>query len=78
MVVANERGAYRATKYLIESRQQHIAVITGPALLANRLNGFRKPLREAHLSLVPKFIQVAELNTHSGLRVAKCVLRMLP
>ncbi len=81
VVVANERGSYRATKYLIESGHRHIAVITGPALLANaleRLNGFKKALREAHLPLPPEFVQEAEFNTRSGFRVAKRLFRMLP
>lgn len=81
VVVANELGAYRATKHLIESGHQHIAVITGPALLANaveRLNGFKRALREAHLLLPAEFIQEAEFNTQSGYRVAKRLLRMLP
>ena len=81
VVVANEQGAYRATKYLVQSGHRHIAVITGPALLSNavqRLNGFKRALREAHLPLSAEFIQEAEFNTRSGFRAAKRLLRMLP
>jgi DNA-binding LacI/PurR family transcriptional regulator len=81
VVVGNELGSYRATKYLIDSGHRNIAVITGPALLSNaveRLNGFKKALRQAHIVLPPEFIQEAEFNTRSGFRVAKRLLRMLP
>ncbi|MGB7438009.1 MAG: substrate-binding domain-containing protein [Candidatus Acidiferrum sp.] len=81
VTVANELGSYQATKYLIDCGHRHIAVITGPAQLANaveRLNGFKRALHEAHLALPPEFIQEAEFNTRSGFRVAKRLLRMLP
>ena len=81
VVVANELGAYGATKYLIQCGHRHLAVITGPALLANaveRLNGFKRALREAHLPLAPEFIQEAAFNTRSGFQTAKRLLRMLP
>jgi len=81
VVVANELGAYQATKYLIQSGHRHVAVITGPALLANaveRLNGFKKALREVRLPLAAEFIQEANFDTSSGFQAAKRLLRMLP
>ncbi len=81
VVVANERGAYLATKYLIRSGHRHLAVITGPARLANateRLNGFKKALREARLPIAPEFVQEAAFDTPSGSQAAKRLLRMLP
>src|SRR5271157_4188236 len=81
VVVANEMGAYHATKHLIESGHRHLAVITGPAPLANaveRLNGFKKAMREARLPLAPEFVQEAAFDTRSGFQAAKRLLRMLP
>jgi LacI family transcriptional regulator len=81
VIVANEQGAYSATKYLIQSGHRHIAVITGPALLANaveRLTGFKRALREARLPLTAEFIQEANFDTRSGFQVARRLFRMLP
>ncbi len=81
VVVANEMGAYYATKHLIGAGHRHLAVITGPAQLANaveRLNGFKKAMREARLPLAPEFIQTAAFDTRSGFQAAKRLLRMLP
>lgn len=81
VVVANELGAYRATRYLIQCGHRHIAVITGPALLANaveRLKGFKKALREAHLPMPSEFIQQANFDMRSGFQAAKRLFRMLP
>ena len=81
VVVANELGAYRATQHLIQAGHRHLAVITGPSKLANsveRLNGFRKALKEANLSLPSEFIQEAAFDTRSGFQVAKRLLKMLP
>jgi LacI family transcriptional regulator len=81
VVVANEEGAYQGTKHLIRSGHRHLAVITGPSLLANateRLNGFKRALREARLPLAPEFVQEAAFDTQSGYQAAKRLLRMLP
>lgn len=81
VVVANEEGAYQGTKHLIRFGHRHLAVITGPALLANateRLNGFKRALREARLPIAPEFVQEAAFDTRSGSQAAKRLLRMLP
>jgi len=81
VVVDNEEGAYQAAKHLIRSGHRHLAVITGPALLANaieRLNGFKRALREARLSIASEFVQEAAFDTRSGYQAAKRLLRMLP
>lgn len=81
VVVANEEGAYQATKHLIRSGHRQLAVITGPALLANateRLNGFKRALREARLVIAAEFIQEAAFDTRTGSQAAKRLLRMLP
>jgi|SRR5579864_1817640 len=81
VVVANEEGAYEATKHLIRSGHRHLAVITGPALLANateRLNGFKRALREARLPIAPEFIQEAAFDMRTGAQAARRLVRMLP
>jgi LacI family transcriptional regulator len=81
VLVANELGAYHATKHLIQSGHRNLAVIAGPAQLPNaveRLNGFKKACREAHLLVAPEFIQYAAFDTRSGFHAAKRLLRMLP
>ena len=81
VVVDNEEGAYQAAKHLIRSGHRHLAVITGPALLANateRLNGFKRALREARLTIASEFVQEAAFVTRSGYQAAKRLLRMLP
>jgi LacI family transcriptional regulator, galactose operon repressor len=81
VVVANEEGAYQGTKHLIRCGHRHLAVITGPALLAvatERLKGFKRALREARLPIAPEFIQEATFDTQSGAQAAKRLLRMLP
>jgi DNA-binding LacI/PurR family transcriptional regulator len=81
VLVANELGAYNATKYLIQAGHRHLAVITGPPHLpsaAERLKGFESACAEAHLPVGPEFIQYASFDTRSGFEAAKRVLRMLP
>jgi DNA-binding LacI/PurR family transcriptional regulator len=81
VIVANEEGAYQATRHLIKSGHHHLAVITGPALLVNateRLNGFLRALRESSLAIAPEFIQEAAFDMRSGFQAAKRLLRMLP
>ncbi len=81
VIAGNEAGAYQATRYLIESGHRKLGVITGPSLLANsveRLNGFRRALRGAGLTIAPEFIQQAAFDTRSGYLAGKRILRMLP
>lgn len=52
--VDNECGAYKATRYLIELGHRRIGVITGLetiSTLTDRVNGYRRALREANLPI---------------------------
>lgn len=53
VVVDNEAGAHRATRYLIEQGHQHIGLITweqkSPQVIGERVSGYRKALNEAGL-----------------------------
>ena len=79
--VANEAGAYRATKHLLQMGHRQLAVITGPLHLANaveRLRGFKRALNEAKVSIEPEYIQEARFERNSGYEAAMRLLRMLP
>lgn len=81
VLVANEAGAYSATRHLLRVGHRNLAVITGPMHLTNaaeRLRGFKRALGEARVPIAPEFIQEARFDRHSGYEAAKRVLRMLP
>ena len=81
VLVANEDGAYSATKHLLRVGHRNLAVITGPLHLANaveRLDGFKRALAEAKVSIEPDYIQEARFERVSGYQAALRLLRMLP
>ncbi|HVN18075.1 MAG TPA: LacI family DNA-binding transcriptional regulator [Dongiaceae bacterium] len=81
VLVANEAGAYSATRHLLRMGHRQLAVITGPMHLANavqRLNGFKRALAEANLEIDSDYIQEAGFERNSGHNAAKRLLRMLP
>ena len=50
VTVANEEGAYRATRQLVQLGHRRLATITGPLHLTNaqqRLDGFKRAVRQA-------------------------------
>ena len=81
IVVANEAGAYRATRHLLQMGHKQLAVITGPLHLANaseRLRGFKRAVAEAKVNIEPEYIQEARFERNSGYEAAMRLLRMLP
>jgi LacI family transcriptional regulator len=81
VLVANEAGAYSATRHLLRMGHRRLAVITGPLHLANaveRLKGFRRALAEVKLTIEPDYIQEARFDRDSGYQAATRLLRMLP
>jgi DNA-binding LacI/PurR family transcriptional regulator len=81
VLVANEAGAYSATRHLLRMGHRQLAVITGPLHVANavaRLNGFKRALAEAKLPVEPDYIQEARFERNSGYQAATRLLRMLP
>jgi DNA-binding LacI/PurR family transcriptional regulator len=81
VTVANEEGAYRATRLLIQMRHRHIAMITGPLHLTNakeRLNGFKRAMHEAKIPVSQDYIQEATFDKQSGYSKSMILLRMLP
>lgn len=81
VTVANEQGAYEATKYLIRLGHRQLAVITGPLHLTNaqqRLAGFRRAVKEARLTIDPEYVLEATFDRAGGRAKAAILLRMLP
>ena len=81
VLVANVDGAYLATRHLIQMGHRRLAVISGPLNLTNaaeRLKGFKRALTEAHLGILPDFVQEARFDAVSGYQSALRLLRMLP
>ena len=81
VLVANEAGSYSATRHLLRMGHRQLAVITGPLHLANaveRLNGFKRALAEAKVSIEPDYVQEARFERNSGYHAAKRLLGMLP
>lgn len=81
VLVANENGAYEATRHLLQLGHRRLAVITGPLRLTNaaeRLKGFKRALQEARVAVDPDFVQEARFDTPTGYQAAMRLLRMLP
>ena len=81
VLVANEAGAYSATRHLLRMGHRQLAVITGPLHLANavdRLNGFKRAMAEAKVAIEADYVQEAGFERNSGYQAAKRLLGMLP
>jgi LacI family transcriptional regulator len=69
MRVDDFKGAYRATRHLIELGHRRIAHIAGPqdhADSVERLKGYRKALEEAGVAFDPKLVAYADFHEPSG------------
>ena len=81
MLVANEEGAYNATRHILRAGHRNVAVITGPLHLSNamdRLKGFQRALKEAGIHIEPEYMPEARFDRQSGYEAAMRLLRMLP
>jgi DNA-binding LacI/PurR family transcriptional regulator len=81
VTVANEEGAYQASRHLIQLGHRRLATITGPLHLTNaqqRVTGFRRALAETNISISPEYIQEATFDRAGGHAKALLLLRMLP
>jgi DNA-binding LacI/PurR family transcriptional regulator len=77
----NEEGSYEATRYLIERGHQRIAMVSGPFQSTNsgeRVDGFKRAMKEARLSIPADFVQEADFNKEAGYAKAKFLLEMSP
>ena len=77
----NEEGAYRATQSLLQLGHVRLAAIAGPLHLTNakqRLDGFKRAIREARLHLGPEYIHETTFDKHGGYSKALLLLRLIP
>ena len=77
----NKAGAYNATRHLIQLGHTKIATITGPLHLTNakeRLEGFRRAVKEAKLPLTPENIQETSFDMQGGHSKTPVLLRLIP
>ena len=77
----NERGAYHAVQHLIKLGHTRLATIAGPLHLTNareRLDGFRRAMREARLPLAPEYVQETTFDKQGGYHKTLLLLRLLP
>ena len=78
---ANEEGAYIATRHLVQMGHRRLAAIAGPLHLTNakqRIDGFRRALAEAKLTIAPEYIQETTFDRSGGHTKARLILKMLP
>jgi len=81
VTVANEQGAYIATKHLVNMGHRRLAAITGPMHLTNakqRIDGFRRALAEVKLAIAPEYIQETTFDRAGGYTKGRLILKMLP
>jgi LacI family transcriptional regulator, galactose operon repressor len=77
----NEAGAYNATRCLLQFNHTRLAAITGPLHLTNskeRLNGFKRAMKEAKLHLAPEYIQETTFDKRGGYSKTLVLLRLIP
>jgi LacI family transcriptional regulator len=77
----NEAGAYEATRCLLRMGHTKFAAITGPLHLTNakqRLDGFRRAMREAKLDLAPEYVQETTFDKQGGHSKTVILLRLIP
>ncbi len=77
----NEAGAYNATRVLIQMKHTKLAAIAGPLHLTNakeRLDGFKRAVREFKLRLAPEYIQETTFDKQGGHSKALVLLRLVP
>lgn len=81
VTVNNGAGAANATSYLIGLGHRQLAAITGPLHLTNsqdRLNGFKRALRQAKIPLPAGYVQETTFDRAGGYAKANILLRMSP
>ena len=77
----NEEGAMEATRYLIQMGHKRLAMIIGPQHLTNakdRLNGFKKAVKEARIHIASEYIQETTFDKQGGYSKTLILLRLIP
>ncbi len=69
VTIDDETAAYEATKHLIDSGCKHIAHLAGSQnvkIYSDRLNGYKKALKEANLDIIDRNIITSPLTEKNG------------
>jgi LacI family transcriptional regulator len=69
VLVDNEEGAYEAAKHLLALGHRRIGIITGPLLLSTaeeRLEGYKKAMREAGVPVKPRLVKDGGFTFQGG------------
>jgi len=77
----NQEGALNATRHLIDMGHKRLAMIVGPLHLTNakdRLNGFKRALREAKIHISAEYIQETTFDKHGGYSKTHLLLHLIP
>ena len=77
----NEEGALNATRHLIQMGHTRLAMIVGPLHLTNakdRLNGFKRAIREAKIHVAVEYIQETTFDRQGGYSKTLLLLRLIP
>jgi LacI family transcriptional regulator len=77
----NEHGAYHATQRLIQLGHVHLAAIAGPLHLTNakeRLEGFKRAVREARVQVASEYIQETTFDKQGGYLKTLMLLKLIP
>jgi DNA-binding LacI/PurR family transcriptional regulator len=81
ITVENAEGTYQATRHLIQLGHRLIGTITGPLHVNNaieRLDGYKRALRDASIQVAPEYIVEGRFNRLSGYEKALTLLRYSP
>jgi len=79
VILNNELGASLGTRHLIKLGHKRIAIVSGPQHLSNardRLEGFRKTLRAAHISIPKDYVEFGDFREASGFQAAERLLNL--
>jgi LacI family transcriptional regulator len=79
VLVDNVLASFQAARHLIELGHERIGVIAGPQTIltgAQRLEGFRQALQEAHLALPARYVRSTSFATEPAYRAALEVLQV--
>ncbi len=77
----NEAGAYQLIKILLELGHQHIAILSGPlgvSTAEDRLNGYRRAMRESGFDDLAQSVIYGEFNRASGIAMMQQALAFVP
>ncbi len=81
VVTDNVKGAFDATRHLLDLGHRHIAIITGPLAIstaAERAEGFRKAMGAAGLPVTDGFVRSGDFTLNGGYRCALEMMKLSP